>query len=180
MSSVITGLDGNKLVLILIKKANQSKICEIVSNIQKNNGKICYVCLSKPYAELMSELKEEKVNCDNVLFVDVLSSLHYDLKPVNNCLFVPGPEKFEDLKSAIKKAIISKDCSTVVFDNITTLLIYQQVNDIVKFTHELTTDQKQRMINKVYLMQDYKGFYKEESTKLINDLYLFANKVVEL
>jgi len=52
--------------------------------------------------------------------------------------------------------------------------------DIVRFTHELITDEHQKDINKIFVILEEKGIYAKESKKLINDLNLFADKTFEI
>jgi len=170
----------NKFVLAFLQNKNYlEELHKIVAGRKKDHAKICYVCLSKPYAEIIEDFKNEKINCNDFFFVDTLSSLSYNLPPVKNCIFVSKPDDLSGIKKSIKKAIEKYGCQTVVFDTISTLLIYQQAHSIVRFTHEMLIDETQKTVDKVYLVLKETGVYKGENTKLINDLRLFADKVVE-
>jgi archaellum biogenesis ATPase FlaH len=171
----------NKFILVLLRsKSYTSALQKVIRMVKKDNGKICYVCLSKPYADVIEDFKEAKLDCSNFVFIDTLSSLHYGLKPVKNCIFVSGPESLKELRKAVKEAVKKYKCEAIIFDTISTLLVYQQTHSIVKFTHELLIDESQKEANKVYIVLKEEGVYKNESTKLINDLNLFADKIVEL
>jgi hypothetical protein len=139
---------------IIIHKHTLNGFNELYRKIQEinlPNKKVCYVCLSKPYTDLVDNLKEEHLNCDNVFFVDTLSSPSYDLNPVGDCVFVRGMENLDNLRSTIKKAIKKHDCSTVVFDSISALLVYQLPHAIIKFTHNLLIDEAYETTKKVYI-----------------------------
>jgi len=171
----------NKFTLVFLQNKNYlEELHKIVNSRKKDNAKICYVCLSKPYAEIIEDFKNEKIDCNNFFFVDTLSSLSYNLQPVKNCIFVSKPDNLNGIKKAIKKAIAKHGCGTVVFDTISTLLIYQQAHSIVRFTHEMIMDEMQKTVDKVYLVLKEAGIYRDESAKLIKDLHLFADKIVEL
>lgn len=171
----------NKLAVFLLNNKNySSELSNLIKKANYPKSNICYVCLTKPYAEVAENLKDDRVNTDNFTFVDVLSNRQYPLKPVEKCIFVSGMENLNSIKKAITKAINKEDCKTVIFDTISTLLIYQQADKIIKFTHELLTDENQKKASKVYVILKEKGIYKDESTKLINDLHLFADKVFEM
>ncbi|KYK27365.1 hypothetical protein AYK26_03845 [Euryarchaeota archaeon SM23-78] len=177
----LLGISENKFVLILLKSKNYlEELHKMIKEVKKHHTKICYVCLSKPYSEVIDNLKNERINYEHFIFIDVISSLHYKLKPVKNCIFVTGPENLIELKKAIKRAVTKNECEAVIFDTISTLLIYQQTHSIIRFTHELIIDKDQSTINKVYVVLKEKGIYRNESAKLIKDLNLFADKTIEM
>jgi len=156
------------------------ELCKKIREINQHDKNVCYVCLSKPYTDVMENLKEEHLSCDNMFFVDTLSSLSYALSPVSKCLFVRGMENLENLRSTVRKAIKKHDCGTVVFDSISALLVYQPSYAIVKFTHNLLNDEAYGTTKKVYVTLNETGIYRDESAKLIKDLNLFADRTIEL
>ena len=91
---------------------------QLIKKIKEHCKNICYVCLAKPYSEVIENLKEQRLYDDNFTFIDVISSMHYPLEPVNNCFFVRGPEQIEEIKKAIKTAVSSKECTATIFDTI--------------------------------------------------------------
>ncbi|MBW2990740.1 hypothetical protein KY348_03480 [Candidatus Woesearchaeota archaeon] len=178
---LLSQMSDNKFVLVLLQSKNYADVLyKVIGKVNKNKFNICYVCLSKPYADVIEELKNEKINYEHFIFIDVVSSLHYKLKPIKNCIFIPGPDNLEDLMKAVKKAINKYRCEAVIFDTISTLLVYQQTHSIVKFTHELIMDKNQETVNKIYVVLKEKGLYKDESRKLVNDLNLFADKIIDI
>ena len=178
---LFSGKSKNRFVLVLLKNKNYvNELERIIKEIRKHHTKICYVCLSKPYSEVIENLRKERIDPQNFVFVDVMSSLHYKLKPIKNCIFVPGPENLNEIKKAIKRAVNKEKCEAIIFDTISTLLIYKQTHTIIRFTHELMIDKNQSTINKVYVILKERGIYKDESAKLIKDLNLFADKTLEI
>lgn len=156
------------------------ELCRKIREINQHDKKVCYVCLSKPYTDIKENLNEEHLSCDNMFFIDVLSSPLYSLKPVPNCVFVRGMENLENLRSTVKRAIKKHDCSAVVFDSISALLVYQPSHAIVKFTYNLLSDEACETTKKIYITLNETGIYKDESAKLIKDLHLFADRTIEL
>ena len=93
----------NKLALFLLDDKNYSdKLYNIIIQAKKQNKKICYICFTKPYADVIDNFNRERINSKDFIFVDVLSSLNYPLKPIKNCIFVPGPQNLGGIKKAIK------------------------------------------------------------------------------
>jgi len=178
---LFSGKSENKFILAVLKSKNYlDELYKIIREVKKHHTKICYVCLSKPYTDVINNLKDERINYENFIFIDVISSNHYKLRPMKNCIFVSGPENLRELRKAIKRAVTKNKCEAVIFDTISTLLIYQQTHSIIRFTHELMIDKNQSSVNKVYVVLKEKGVYKEENVNLIKDLNLFADRVIEV
>jgi hypothetical protein len=170
----------NRLALMLIKrKGDVEHMYEFIKKAKEHCKSICYVCLSNPYNEVIQNLTDEGIDSTDFTFVDVISSLHYPLQPITNCVFVPGPESLNEIKKAVHSVVQKKQCTAMIFDNISALLIYQQPDAIVKFTHDLIEDKEHQHINKVYVMKRDGDLYRKDINRLIEDLNLFADKVIE-
>src|SRR4030042_5097870 len=119
----------NKFVILLLHNKKYASILQKVINLaKKDGGNVCYVCLSKPYHDVIEDLESERIDCGNFIFIDTLSSFQYRLKPVKNCIFVSGPEKLNDIRKAVKKAVQKHNCEAIIFDTISTLMIYKQTH----------------------------------------------------
>jgi len=176
-----TGKSCNNFMIILKQSSNGfEKLCRKIREISPPDQRVCYVCLSEPYTDIVEGLKKENLECDNLVFIDALSSPLFALKPVYNCVFVRGMDDLQLLGHTVKKVIKHHECNAVVFDSISALLVYQPSHSIVRFTYDLLTDESSKNAKKVYVSLKEKGVFEEESNKLINDLNLFADSVIEL
>lgn len=171
----------NQFLLILLgEKEYLQKLEEIIKSVRKTKTKICYVCLSKPYADVLEDLKDKGVDTSDFIFVDVLTSHYKKPEPVKNCIFVPEPADLSAIRTAIKKAVEEKECSVILFDTISTLLIYQETSSIVKFTHHLLTEEKQENVKKLFIVLKGGEIPEEENQRLVKDLMMFADKTLDL
>lgn len=171
----------NKFLLILMgEKEYLSKLEEIIKSVEKTRTKICYVCLSKPYADVVEDLKKKGIGAADFFFIDVLTSHYREPEPAANCIFVPSPTDLTKIRVAIRKAIEDKKCSVVLLDTISTLLIYQQTSSIVKFTHNLLAEEKQENVKKVFIVLKEEGVPTEENQRLVKDLTMFADKTLDI
>ena len=69
-------IEGNKFLLVLLQEDSYSnKLYNIVEKIDSMGMKICYLCLNKPYSDVVSDLKNV-VNTDKMFFIDVLTSYY--------------------------------------------------------------------------------------------------------
>ncbi|MCD6590869.1 MAG: hypothetical protein J7K72_02760 [Candidatus Aenigmarchaeota archaeon] len=172
-------LKNKTLLIILDEEQYEKKIGDVLRSLGKLHKKVCYVCLNKPYKDVMEDLKKQKVNINNFFFIDVLSSYYHDRKSSRNCVFIHTPTDFISIINALVKAVKEKGCEVVVFDTISTFLIYKQNYVILKFTHKVLENLKGDSRN---VLITIKGgdLLNEEREKLIKDLMMFANMSISL
>jgi archaellum biogenesis ATPase FlaH len=174
-------ISENKFVMVLLTEEQyKQKLINIVKNVEKNHTKICYVCLSRPYTDIMEHLKDIGLDVNKFFFIDVLSSHYKKPKEVHNCIFIEGPSKLIAIHVAIKRAITEKNCSVVIFDTISSLLMYEQTHDIVKFTHELTIEEKHQDVNKIFIILKENSVLREYNKNLVEDIGMFVDKTIDL
>ncbi|MCK5281901.1 MAG: hypothetical protein KAK00_00695 [Nanoarchaeota archaeon] len=179
--NIIEEIVKNQFLLILLHEEEYLKqLEEIVKSLEKTNKKICYVCLSKPYTDILEMLKDKEINTDKFFFIDVLSSHYKAPAPANNCIFVPAPTALEYIKVAIAKAVNEMDCGAVIFDTISTLLIYEECSSIVRFTHELSLEKNQENVKKLFIVLKDGTIPKVDNEELLKDLSMFADKTIDL
>ena len=176
--NLLKEITENKFLLIMLEESQYiSKLEEIIKSIKKTN--ICYVCLSTPYTDVIEELKKKGIATTNFFFIDTLTSHYREPKPVDNCIFVKAPTDMAAIRIAIRKVVEEKKCNVILFDTISTFLIYQETSSIVKFTHSLLTDEKHKNIKKLFvIIKDSSRL--EENQKLVSDLTMFADKTIDL
>jgi len=179
--NIIEEITQNRFLLILLsEKQYMDQLYEIVKSVEKSKNKICYICLSKPYKDVVDDLKRNKINTNFFFFIDVLSSHYEKLQPKRNCVFLGSPKNLESIKQTIEKVIEREKCSVLLFDTISALLIYQESFPILKFTHSLTVGKKEENVKKIYLVLKKDSIPEEENKKLIDDLKMFADKTLDL
>jgi archaellum biogenesis ATPase FlaH len=179
--NLLQEIENNKFLLILMEEREcPSKLEEIIKSIEKIRTKICYVCPSKPYTDVVEELGNKGIDISNFFFVDVLTSYYKEPEHVKNCIFITSPNNLTAIRVAIRKAIEEKQCSVILFDTISTMLIYQQTSSVVKFTHHLLADEKEENIKKLFIVLKHDTIPVEENQKLVKDLEMFADKTLDL
>jgi predicted PP-loop superfamily ATPase len=169
----------NKFLLILLEeKEYASKLREIIKSVEKTKTRICYVCLSKPYTDVMEDVRKQKFNVSDFFFIDVLSSHYREQEPADNCIFISAPTNLAAIGEAIRKAVEEKKCSVILLDTISTLLIYQETSSIVKFTHHILSDEKQEHAKKLFIVLKGGAIPSKENQTLVKDLSMFADKAL--
>lgn len=178
--NIIEEITQNKFLLVLLsEKQYMNQLYKIVKSVEKSKKKICYVCLSKTYKDVLDNLKRENIDTKFFFFIDVLSSHYEKPTPKRNCIFLDSPD-LKSIKEAIANAVEKENCGVLLFDTISTLLIYEGSFSILRFTHSLMIEEKEERVKKVYIVLKKGVVPEEENEKLIKDLGMFADKTLDL
>lgn len=176
---LIQEIAKSKFLLILLEeKEYAARLQEIIKSVEKTKTKVCYVCLSKPYTDVMEDLRKQDLNVRDFFFIDVLSSHYMEQEPADNCIFVSAPTDLAAVRAAIMKAVDEKKCSVILFDTISTLLVYQETSSILKFTHSILADDKQEYAKKLFIVLKNGTIPGKENKTLLKDLSMFADKTL--
>ena len=166
---------NKQIVLIVFPKVQYMiKLVEVIQAVDAISNKTCYVSLNKPYSNIIETIKANNLNIDKYFFIDVLTSTVKTPEPADNCEFVQSPSALTDISLAFTKAMHEKGCDNALFDAISTLTIYQDIGEIIKFTQNLMTKARVSNVKSVYIA------LKEDSKELVKDLTMFVDEVIEL
>ena len=170
----------NKFLLIpLDEEQYMSRLYEIVRSIKKANNKTCYVCLSKPYKDVLADMERNKIDNRQFFFIDVLSSYYEKPEPARNCIFLDSPSNLGEIKKAVETAIEKEGCRILFFDTLSSLLAYQENFPIMRFVHNLTAE-KGKCTMKVFIALKRDSIPEKEIIAFVSDLKMFADNTVEL
>jgi archaellum biogenesis ATPase FlaH len=158
----------------------ENKLFEMIKQAGKTGKKICYVCLSSTYKDVIESFKKKGIDPKAFFFIDVLSAHYENCEKMENCMFVSSPAALEEIRDAIIKAVKENDCGMVIFDTISSLLIYQESFSIVKFTNSFLANKLQEKIKKVFIVLKDSERLKNENSSLAKDISMFADKTVQL
>lgn len=179
---LLNDLTNQKFVLVLLEEKQYfQELIKIVRRVEEKHEKICYVCLSKTYYDIIDELNRINLNNNKFFFIDTLSSHYKKPKPEKNCLFINTPSDLTALKVAVTKSIDKEKCSVVIFDTISALLVYQEIFHIVKMTHDLMTEKINEKSNTVFVvLKSQDKILKDLNKGLIGDLKMFADSTIDM
>jgi len=113
-----------------------------------------YVITNKPYKTVKQQMEKSGLNPNKMIFIDIVTKMAKgDTEPKSNCFFVESPKNLVELGTAIDMALnaIKYEDKFVFFDSLTTLLIYNHPDELVKFFHLLGLKIRNYNINGVIL-----------------------------
>lgn len=133
-----------------------------------------FICLNRSYASILEELKKNNIDTKNILFVDCAKSRLCEMKKgAPNVISVDTPADLTNLSISISE--FAKNVPGEKFlaiDTISTLLIYNDENMVVRFVKALTEKTSGCGLKTIVLTQD--------NESLIRKISLFFDKTVNL
>jgi len=156
------------ILLVLPSSAYGENIMQIVE--QFDNKKLLYVTLNTPYNSLVAQYAENKVKINNCFFIDGISASNNINIKADNCIFIASPQALTQLSLAIIRTIKIFEPEMVIFDSLSTLLIYLPEKSIIAFQQSLST--------KLRGMGAKALFPILENQELINNISLFVDECV--
>lgn len=180
MSDILNEINTGKFLIIVMSEDEYvHKLREIIEHVNEEKSKICYVCLSKPYNYVIESLEASGIDIKNFYFLDTMTSHYESMENTEKCEFLKSPLNLDDLGKAIAEAIVTKNCNTVLFDTISTLLIYNDSSSVIKFTHKMTCEKQHEHIKKLFIVLK-EDVSTSNETGFVNDLEMFADKKIEI
>ena len=126
------------LLIIIPNKEYLKSIILLSKSLSIQYKKICYVSLNELHEALIKNLKDAGINTNNFFFVDAISRTSQSkIQKVPNAVFISSPNSLVELSLAISDALAKENPDVVLFDSISTLLIYEKGSTSTKFLHSL-------------------------------------------
>ena len=110
----------------------------VIKVIRENSKKgIIYVTTNKPYEHLINLFKEQKIDFNNIFFIDCISKqITRSKEYTKNCVYLESPSDITGLSIAMTQAskLISGE-KTLLLDSLSTLFIYNNEDVVGKFSN---------------------------------------------
>lgn len=173
--------DGKKgivetiLVLIIPDKDYKKKWMNLVKELSTVDGKICYISLNTPYETLLDSFKIMGIDASKFYFIDAITKTATIPEESEKCEYVSSPGALTELSLAISNLLDSKTFDYLIFDSLSTLLVYENENTVTKFIHQL--------ISKIRVMKSKAVFSilkQDTGSVLLKDINMFADRVLDI
>jgi len=127
---------------------------------------------------LAEDLKAENVRTDQIFFIDMVTKyVGTPKEEAPNCIFIDSPQDLTDMAIVMQQAAdhFKGKCPLIILDSISTLLIYNDIKVISKFSHFFTEKIKLWKAKGVVF-----SVQKETDEKLMELLTQFCDERVDL
>lgn len=121
------------ILAIISDSMYQSKIYQIVKDAERTSSKTVYVSLNKTYKSLLASFENDSIDNSKFFFLDTITSTLITTQDTENCSFLDGPENLKELYSGIIKAVKSTEADLLIFDSLSSLTTYKNLDQIIHF-----------------------------------------------
>ncbi|MCK5281918.1 MAG: hypothetical protein KAK00_00780 [Nanoarchaeota archaeon] len=139
MTVIKEEIENYSSIALIMPRVNYIKnMITISKQLADSYNRICYVSLNQRYQPLKRSLIANKVDINKFNFIDGITKTSVsETGEVSNCVFVSAPDKLTELAIAIQKTINEQKSEVILFDSLSTLLLYEPVHVISRFVHSI-------------------------------------------
>lgn len=169
-------LKYHTVAVIFPVKDYPDQINELVKVLEKDYNKILYVSLNRLYNPLKRKLTQLGVNTSKFVFVDCVTKTAVPQpEETADCIYTSAPNALTEISIAITKSIQTYYPDIVLFDSLSTLLIYENVMTSSQFVHSLTNKMNAFGVNILFTILDG-----DKEQPLVKDLNMLLDHVVKI
>jgi archaellum biogenesis ATPase FlaH len=172
-------IDEGDVVLINVtsKKLAETNTEILDWYISKKKSGVVYVTVNKPFSDLINGFKKANIDTNKIFIIDAVTPRKFvGGERLENAVFIGSPKELTNISitttSTIKKF---KEAKVLIFDSISTLLIYNKFNVVKDFIHFISNKMKELKIT--FTMICIKDMTDE---KVISQISAFADKVINI
>ena len=154
--------NGQSYLLLIPKTKDYEKMLLDLLYFMVNDNMMpgIYITVNKPFEEMRKMMMRRKIYVELVLFIDAISkSLGFEVPELcNECTFIDHPRHLTDICIALNESLNALNESVpekgkfMVFDNMSNLLHYTNIETIEKFTEFISNRVEQNNTNGIILM----------------------------
>jgi hypothetical protein len=159
------------IVMVVPEKEYSSRINEVVSSAASSYSRICYTSLNKPCSTLSESFRKSGVDLKKILFIEC-SGKTGDGKQ-EQVVYVSSPKALTEMSITIGKVIEMGKIEVLIFDSLSTLLVYADPSTVLKFTHSLITMLRSKSVSGILVCAS------SQSEAILKDISMLADKMVE-
>ncbi len=169
------GMEKGKIVVaVMSNKSYSEKIVSLAKQACDTCSALIYVSLNKPYDPLNASLKKGKVRLDNILFIDGISASAGQKVEAKNCICVQSAGALTQISIVISKAMKAGKFDGLLFDSLSTLLIYNKKDVVVKFVQSMVNKLRKAKYGAVFTILEG-----DADKGLLNEVGLFVDEVIK-
>ncbi len=162
--------EKNSIVVVVTSGSEYRNAVNDVIGFSKDFKKPCYVTLNEPFEKIRGLYGNKKL-----LIVDCVTSTVKTPPDDDEVLFVSSPKSLTEISIAIQKSFDDFGSDFLIFDSISTLMVYEKSVRMMKFIHNMILKLRGENANSILIvMKDDMG------DDILKDLSMFVDKVIEV
>lgn len=179
LSTELSKLEPGHNALLTVSSENYLQVKEeLIKYLAKKEKYGIYVTLNRTAKQLVEEFEKLKVDTSRMVFIDAITEpLGGETVKLDNTIFISSTQNLTDLGIEIIQVMEARKENFLVFDAVTTLLLYHKLDVVGKFFHVLATKIRENKVKGFFLNVDDEA--ENPLTELISqfcDKSIFLNK----
>jgi len=175
MMDNIKKLEDGEVILVISKPEKILDSClDTVKQLSKDHTGI-YVSINKPSKVILKHLEDKKISSNNLYFIETYPNEVRD--KIKNCVVIDSPANLTEISLAIKQfsnSIPPEAKKYAIIDSLSTLLVYNSKQTLLKFAHFLINEFELNNVKGVFFTTNSK-----DDQELSNNLKQFVTKTVK-
>ncbi len=148
--------DGVGLLFVKERYKLDEAAVDLFSRVKNKGFKLIYVTSSLPFKSI--EEKFETAKLDNYFIIDsVTTSIIQDAIPNDKCIFIKSPGDLTEISINIERLLKKEGETFVIIDSITSFLIYNSENEILRFIHFASSIAREKKSKLVFIVIENNG-----------------------
>lgn len=162
-------------MLIIPDRTYSNDLINVTKQLASSYSIICYVSLNKPYNSLMKNFEDNNIDKNKFFIIDATSKPFKQIQESENCIFISSISAIGELNIAVAKVLKKGKFEALIFDSLSTMLIYHDAGTVTKFIQNLIREI--RMVNCTAVFTCLEG---DSQTSLIKEMGMFIDRVIEM
>ncbi|MFH1788926.1 MAG: hypothetical protein ABH834_06070 [Candidatus Altiarchaeota archaeon] len=167
--------EGEIIVLLIPDEDYTRRVMEITKDLTRISTRLCYISLNLPYRSLLKHFDEKHIDPSKFYFIDAITQTAEMIKNQPTCEYVSSPGALTELSLAISNILETQKFDYLIFDSLSTLLVYESPLIVTKFIHSLMA--KIRVVGTKAIFTCLKQDY---DSVLLKDINMFADKILNI
>lgn len=146
-------------------------ILQYTAEAAKKYHRICYVTLNKTYSLLVKRFKAKTIDSKRFFFVDCISPKIFKMKSTKTCLCLDSLDNLSSVADKILTMIKLNKIGAVIFDSVSSFLVYKSDKDVVEFFNYVLSFLEERDVDVMLTV-----LYEDAERPAVKQLKMRADK----
>ncbi|MCL4398744.1 MAG: DUF835 domain-containing protein [Candidatus Parvarchaeota archaeon] len=151
--------DGVGMLFVKERYKLDEAAAELLSRMKNKGFKIIYVTSSLPSKSIQEKLDLAEVK-DYYIIDSVTSNILQDAVSNDRCIFIKSPGDLTEISITLESLLKKSGETFIVIDSITSFLIYDSENEILRFIHFTSSIAREKKNKLVFIVIENSGISK--------------------
>ena len=166
MKDIVEALSKHQTILSVVESDKYNAVIADTLKELPQNAEIVYVTLNKTASSLEDYLVKAGVKVDRVTIIDCISKTIQDIRDTERIIYLDSPRALSDLSFVLTGVLKSKKNIYLLFDSLTTLLVYSDKPVVARFLLNIVNRIRDTSCKAALFavdVEEHKDFFKEVS-----------------